>query len=349
MLTQRQELILQAIVRQFTVTGQPVGSKLLAEVLPFKVSSATIRNEMVVLEHEGLVKKEHSSSGRVPSKQGYRYYVDHLLDPATISATDSAMIHNSLGTEFQKIDEIVSHSAEILSNLTSYTAFTLKPEQQNVRLSGFRLVDLGNSRVLGILVTDSGEVESQSFTIPKRVDPEALEAVIRLINDQLVGLPLTEVVKRLNQDIPVQLTQYLAQPEGFLRIFDTVVNRAAGERFYVGGRFNLLGMDEHKDGKAMKAIYELLDQSERLSSMIDLDTAGDEVTVKIGSEIAKDKLLDDYALITAKYQVDQYGEGIIAVLGPAQMSYSRTIGLVDAFRHELAKRLLNYYHHYYDS
>ena len=99
----------------------------------------------------------------------------------------------------------------------------------------------------------------------------------------------------------------------------------------------------------MKAIYELLDQSERLSSMIDLDTAGDEVTVKIGSEIAKDKLLDDYALITAKYQVDQYGEGIIAVLGPAQMSYARTIGLVDAFRHELAKRLLNYYHHYYDS
>ena len=110
MLTQRQELILQAIVRQFTVTGQPVGSKLLAEVLPFKVSSATIRNEMVVLEHEGLVKKEHSSSGRVPSKQGYRYYVDHLLDPAIISATDSAMIHNSLGTEFQKIDEIVSHN-----------------------------------------------------------------------------------------------------------------------------------------------------------------------------------------------------------------------------------------------
>ncbi|MBM6753367.1 heat-inducible transcriptional repressor HrcA [Lactobacillus alvi] len=349
MLTQRQELILQAIVRQFTVSGQPVGSKLLAQELPIKVSSATIRNEMVVLEHEGLVKKEHSSSGRVPSKKGYRYYVDYLLDPTAISENDSAMIHNSLGTEFQKIDEIVSHSAEILSNLTSYTAFTLKPEQQNVKLSGFRLVPLGNARVLAILVTDSGEVESQAFTIPKRVEPEAVEAVIRLINDQLVGLPLTEVIKRLQEDIPVQITDYLQQPEGFLRIFDSIVNQASGERFYVGGRFNLLGIDTHQDAKAMKAVYELLDQSDRLSSIIDTDTSENGITVKIGSEIAKDKLLDNYSLITAKYQVDQFGEGIVAVLGPTTMSYSRTIGLVDAFRHELAKRLLNYYHHYYDS
>ena len=81
MLTQRQKKVLQAIVRQYTSTGQPVGSKHLAEQLPFKVSSATIRNEMAVLEDQGLIAKEHSSSGRVPSKTGYRYYVDHLLDP----------------------------------------------------------------------------------------------------------------------------------------------------------------------------------------------------------------------------------------------------------------------------
>ena len=127
MLTQRQKKILQAIVRQYTSTGQPVGSKHLAEKLPFKVSSATVRNEMAVLEDNDLILKEHSSSGRIPSKRGYRYYVDNLLDPQAVTDNDLVVIQNSLGTGFQKIDEIISHSADILSNLTSYTAFTLLP------------------------------------------------------------------------------------------------------------------------------------------------------------------------------------------------------------------------------
>lgn len=114
MLTKRQEEVLQAIVRQYTTTGQPVGSKALVDHLAKKVSSATIRNEMAVLEHEGLVTKEHSSSGRVPSKLGYRYYVDHLLDPLSVTENDLIVIQNSLGTEYQKIDEIVSHSADLL-------------------------------------------------------------------------------------------------------------------------------------------------------------------------------------------------------------------------------------------
>lgn len=204
MLTQRQKKILQAIVRQYTSTGQPVGSKHLAEKLPFKVSSATVRNEMAVLEDNDLILKEHSSSCRIPSKRGYRYYVDNLLDPQAVTDNDLVVIQNSLGTGFQKIDEIISHSADILSNLTSYTAFTLKPEQESVRLSGFRVVPLGNHKVIAILVTDSGEVENQSFTLPADIDTDALQTVIRMINDQLVGLPLSEVVKRLKDDIPLQ-------------------------------------------------------------------------------------------------------------------------------------------------
>lgn len=148
----------------------------------------------------------------VPSKLGYRYYVDHLLDPLSVTKNDLIVIQNSLGTEYQKIDEIVSHSADLLSNLTSYTAFTLKPEQKDARLSGFRLVPLGNQKVIAILVTDTGDVESQSFTLPRGIDTEAMEAVIRLINDQLTGLTLPEVVKRLVTDIPLQVTRHLHQP-----------------------------------------------------------------------------------------------------------------------------------------
>lgn len=350
MLTQRQKQVLQAIVRQYTSTGQPVGSKHLAESLPFKVSSATVRNEMAVLEENDLILKEHSSSGRIPSKMGYRYYVDHLLDPQAVTDNDLVVIQNSLGTGFQKIDEIISHSADILSNLTSYTAFTLKPEQEGVRLSGFRVVPLGNQKVIAILVTDSGDVESQSFTLPRDLDTDALQAVIRMINDQLVGLPLTEVVKRLNDDIPLQILHYMHSPDGFLDIFNSVLSQAARERFFVGGRLKLLDFASTHDPHAIQALYGLLDQKDSLSSLLEPNLAtNNEVNVKIGQEISKNRLLDDYSLITASYNVEQYGKGIIAVLGPTRMPYSRTIGIVNAFRQELAKRLLDFYRHYYDS
>ena len=350
MLTQRQKKILQAIVRQYTSTGQPVGSKHLAEQLPFKVSSATIRNEMAALEDQGLVTKEHSSSGRVPSKAGYRFYVDHLLDPGAVTDNDLVVIQNSLGTSFQKIDESVSHSADILSDLTSYTAFTLKPEQSDVHLSGFRVVPLGNQKVIAILVTDSGDVESQSFTIPRDFDTEALQAVVRMINDQLVGLPLVEVVKRLNDDLPLQIMHYMHGADGFLDLFDNVVTRASRERFFVGGRLNILGFSNNQDPQALRALYSLLDRNDELSHLLETGSSDDDsVNVKIGSEISQDQVLNDYSLITAKYNVDQYGKGIIAVLGPTRMPYSRTIGIVNAFRQELAKRLLDFYRHYYDS
>ncbi|WP_314319277.1 heat-inducible transcriptional repressor HrcA [Paucilactobacillus nenjiangensis] len=345
MLTKRQSDILQAIVRHYTATGQPVGSKLLADSLPEKVSSSTIRNEMAALEEMGLIAKEHSSSGRVPSTVGYRYYVDNLLDKQAVDASDVAIIQNSFGQDFNKIDEIVARSADILSDLTTFTTFTLKPEQKMARLSGFRLVPLGNQQVMAILVTDSGDVESQTFTIPRDMNTDELESVIRLINDQLSGLPLTEVLTRLQQDIPLRIKSYMRSPSGVLNIFDNILSHVSSEQFFVGGKMNLLGFSHNHDPNALQALYGLLDQNESLSTV--LDPLDDNINVRIGSEISN-KLLDDFSLITATYDVDQYGKGIIAVLGPTRMPYSRTIGLVSAFREELAKQMLDYYHRYYD-
>ena len=143
---------------------------------------------------------------------------------------------------------------------------------------------------------------------------------------------------------------YMHSTNGFLDLFDNVVSRAARERFFVGGRLNILGFSNNQDPQALQALYSLLDRNDELSHLLDADsTDNKDINVKIGSEISKDQVLNDYSLITAKYNVDQYGKGIIAVLGPTRMPYSRTIGIVNAFRQELAKRLLDFYRHYYDS
>ncbi len=349
LLTKRQELILQLIVRQYTTTGRPVGSKDLAEQLPVKASSATVRNEMATLEQAGYLMKQHSSSGRIPAKLGYRYYVDHLLDPQAVSANDLSLIQHSLGSRFQQIDEVISQSATMLSNLTSYTAFSIRPDQREQHLSGFRMVPMGDHQVVAILVTDGGDVESQTYHLPVDLDTEALEAVIRLINDQLKGLPLGQVMQRLQTDIPMQVANYLSKPEGFLELFDHILGQAARERYFVGGRTNLFGFADEYSPEQLQAVYQLMDKNDQMAAILDQPMTNEQSTavqVRIGNEIADNQALAQSSLITAKYQVPGYGEGLIAVLGPTRMSYSRTIGLVDAFRNELARRLLDQYHHY---
>ncbi|MTV81278.1 heat-inducible transcriptional repressor HrcA [Secundilactobacillus folii] len=342
-LTDRQKMILKAIVRDYTSSGVPVGSKALAAQLPLHVSSATVRNEMATLEDLGLIAKTHSSSGRIPSVKGYRYYVDHLVQPDPIKPNDIDIIKSSLDGQFLKIDEIIETSARILSNLTSYTAFTLKPELKESRLSGFRLVPLGKRQVMAVLVTDNGDVESQTFNIAPGITGDQLEAVVRLINDQLVGKPLKDVLQALETDIPMQVTQYLQKPEGFLKIFGDVLTQAAKERFYVGGRLNLLNFSDANDVDELKSLYTLMDRTDDMASVLGQPT--DHVQVKIGSEITND-ILKDYSLITATYEVGDHGKGVIALLGPTRMPYSRMIGLVGAFRQELAQRLIDYYRYF---
>ena len=346
MLTKRQLLILKEIVRLYTETGQPVGSKKLLEQLPIHISSATIRNEMVHLEDQGLLEKTHLSSGRIPSLRGYRYYLDHLVEPSSIDANDLAVIETSFDQSYHEIDQIVAQSAKILSSLTNYTAISLGPELKDLKLTGFRLVPLNDDQVMAILVTDNGTVENQIFSIPSGIDGDSLEKIIRIINDQLVGLPLMEVVNKLHHEIPQLLTKYMITPEGFLDIFGGVLKKAAQERYYVGGKMNLINTSTLKDVDQLKALYSLIDQNQDLGQIIGAP-ADQPIEVRLGDEMTND-LLKNFSVITATYNVSEHGRGMVALLGPTSMPYSRMIGLLDVFRAELAKKITDYYRHHGD-
>ncbi|MFD1430947.1 MULTISPECIES: heat-inducible transcriptional repressor HrcA [Lacticaseibacillus] len=345
MLTKRQLLVLKEIIRLFTETGQPVGSKTLMTELPIHVSSATIRNDMAALEEQGLINKTHSSSGRVPSTKGYRYYLDNLVEPAEATPRELAAIQQGFGGHFYKIDEIVAQSARILSNLTSYTAISLGPEVSTIKLNGFRLVPLGNRQVMAILVTSNGNVENQLFTLPPNVASEDIEKAIRIINDQLVGMPLNQVANRLATDVPALLFKYLSSADGFLDIFGNVLRQAAAERFYVGGRLNLMDFLGDADVPQLKQLYSLIDdENGDINKLLGPNDEGG-VHVRLGSELTPD-VLSNLSLITASYSVGDHGRGMIALIGPTQMPYSKMIGLLDTFRSELAKRLTSYYSHF---
>lgn len=339
MLTERQNLILSLIIQHFTTNGQPVGSKKLMEE-GVNASSATIRNDMKALEEYGLLEKTHSSSGRIPSMKGYRYYVDHLLTPAKVTKQEVDQIRTSLKKDIYEIDDIIQQSADILSQVTSYTAFSLGPEMKDRKLTGFRIVPLNDKQILAIIVTDRGNVESQVFRIPDNVASSDLEKMVAIINDRLVGEPLLTVYQKLRTEIPMILHRYFQTTDGISHLFDIILNEAFEEKVFVSGGMNILNYNHNPDVHQFKMMYSFMQDPSELTQLLLPFTSP--IHIQIGSELGNE-LFENMSLIQASYEIEGHGKGIIGLLGPASMPYSRMFSLIDVFRRELGDKLADYY------
>ncbi|MFW7432964.1 heat-inducible transcriptional repressor HrcA [Vagococcus carniphilus] len=339
MLSERQLNILHMLVKIYTETGVPVSSKTLMNH-GINASSATIRNDLAKLEEFELIQKMHSSSGRVPSIKGYRFYVDHLMTPVEMTNHEVIKIRQMLNQRYNATNEIIEQSAKILSDLTSYTAFSLGPEVKERKLTGFRIVPLNRNQLIAIIVTDQGYVESQVFSIPNDISSEDIEKMIRIINDRLVGENLLTVYHKLRTEIPLVLQKYFSNSSNVLYLFEEVFNQAFDDQIYISGGMNLLNSEVLTDVAEFKSIYSLISDSDKLTEILLPDTTG--VDIKIGDEIENELLLN-MSLITASYEVPEHGKGVIALLGPTSMSYSKLLGLVNVFKDELSGHLDSYY------
>ncbi|WP_145614435.1 heat-inducible transcriptional repressor HrcA, partial [Bacillus licheniformis] len=197
MLTNRQLLILQVIVNDFIRSAQPVGSRTLSKKEDITFSSATIRNEMADLEELGFIEKTHSSSGRIPSEKGYRYYVDHLLSPGKLSKTDLNIIHSIFKEKIFELEKAVQKSAQVLSDLTNYTSIVLGPRLSENHLKQIQIVPIQPKKAVAILVTNTGHVENKTINFPAEVDLSDLEKLVNILNERLRGVPISELKDRI--------------------------------------------------------------------------------------------------------------------------------------------------------
>lgn len=341
MLTERQKLILSAIIYEYTETSKAVGSKSLQEQLSIKVSSATIRNEMAALEAESLIKKLHTSAGRVPSRQGYRYYLDHLMMTRVVTQQDVKMVMQSFRGNFHEIDDLLEESARTLSDFTNVTALILKPKRLNIRVSGFRLVPLENQQLIAVLVTSDGKVTSQTFKLPKDRSLSSLDSMVRYINDQMIGHSVLEVLHMMqSDDLPTKMSRIIETPTAFLQLFGDVLARSVGDNVHIGGRLNVLDFDEITNQDFdVKRLLQFLESPSEIRRVA--KTSGNHTVVKIGKEI-QEPLLTSFSLITRSFHIPNQGDGIIALLGPIRTAYSRNVLLIDAYGEALTQKMIEY-------
>lgn len=334
MLTDRQLLILQVIVDDFIASAQPVGSRQISKKEEITFSPATIRNEMADLEELGFIEKTHTSSGRVPSEKGYRFYVDHLLKPQIITSEDIYRIQSVFKGHLLETEQVIRKSANILSELTSYTAIILGPDVQRHRVKRFSIVPLTSDTAVAIIVTDNGHVENRLFELPKDFTASDIEKMVNILNERLVGVPLVEIHNKLEREAMEILRQHVGSVDSLVQsLTNATVGQGEGKIFY-GGKTNMLNQPEFHDFNKIRMLMELMDKTSQVQSLFQPNEAG--IHIRIGSE-NNHLAMEDCSVIAASFSFGFEQHGSIAIIGPKRMDYRRVVALLEIMRSDLTR------------
>lgn len=327
MLTKRQNEILKIIVLEYIKLAKPVSSNLICDTL--NCSSATIRAEMATLEELGLLEKTHTSSGRVPSEEGYRYYVDNLMELKTMSAEDMLKLQIIFHNNQLEISDCLKKSLEIVSELTNYTSIKLGVTSHDNILKEFNVVPLDNENMIAIVITDKGHVEHKNINI-QNIDLEEVKKTVNLINNMIIGTPIDEVSAKLEYEVKPIIGKYVKEHERLYNVFYDVFNNFTNKNVDIVGKKNILNQPEFNNIDKVKEILDKLDED----NIVDLvEEKDNDIKIYIGKE---NNLDDDMTVIKTKYKTP-LEEGTIAIVGPKRMEYDRVVSLLEYIKSNLEK------------
>ena len=328
-LTKRQEGLLKLIVEDYIQTARPVSSKSLCEAM--NCSSATIRAEMSLLEEYNLLEKEHISSGRIPSEKGYRYYVDHIMQPKELSGDDMLKLQTIVNNKSLVVSDVISRSMEIVSQLTNYTAIVLGKTSKDNLISKVEVIPIDDHNMVAIIVTNKGHVEHKNIYLNGNVSSKDVSKTVDLINKLIVGTPIDEVSSFLEFQVKPIISTYVEQHEILYNAFYNAFNDfTATESVKMAGTRNILMQPEFNDADKIRDIISKFEDKEIVKSIKEEDNR---INIYIGSE---NNIDDDVTVIKTKYVVNGE-EGTIALIGPKRMEYDRVITLLNYIMNNIGK------------
>lgn len=323
----RRELILKYTVELFIKTAQPVGSKSLLENYNLEYSSATIRAEMNALEQAGFLEKPHTSSGRVPSKKGYEYYVTNLRE-RVVSDNIRQQIQAIVAEKTKSVENVIEETCAILSQMTNLVSVSLGPKTNGETLKGIHVVPLDDTSATAIFVTNQGYVKHKTFLIPATSNITEITKVVNIFNERLVGTKISEVIAKIELLNPL-LKDYVVEQEVLAHAFSEAFVRYARDRLSLYGKESLLEQPEFiNDSEKIRKLIAILDDPEKISEL----AAGEgEIIVNIGESE------DDISLITTNINLPGSKHGQIAIVGPKRMDYNNVLMALEYVTDELEK------------
>lgn len=329
MLTERQNKLLKLIVEEYIKNAVPVGSTVVCNELD--CSSATIRNEMSYLEEIGFLEKTHTSSGRIPSETGYRYYIDNLMKPKEMTGEDVLNLQRIFDNKSLVLSDVITRSMEIISEITNCTTLVLGTNSSDNKLKQVEVVPLDNNKVIAIIVTDKGHIEHKELNIEPNVSSMEVKKVVELINKLLVGTSLDEINAKLEFEVKPIISNYVKSHETLYQTFYNVFNEISMKNhMHMAGRTKLL---DYREFENVNKVKELLNKFDDAKMVKEIEAKDNDINVYIGQETNFD---DDVSVIKTRYVVGNE-EGTIAIVGPKRMDYERVVSLLDFIKHNIER------------
>ena len=324
MLDERKKRVLQAIVEEYINTAEPVSSNSLITKYDLNCSSATIRNEMADLEKKGLLDKMHTSSGRVPSAKGYRYYVDELLKDDNISLEEVKYISEKLESKVNEIEDLTKITANTISEVTHYTTIAIGPKASEQIIEEIKFVLLGSRMILAVIMTDTQMVKETIIKFDEDISEKQVKTLNYVFNNKLKNQPI-EIINK-------PLEEYLYQEmSDMVKVIKPIIEQIKKLLFedneiHMQGTRRELDLPEFNSLQVAKNFMNILDEKELIADMLNSGFAED-INVYIGGENEKEEL-KDFSVITFKHKVGNKDIGTIGIIGPKRMDYSKVISVM---------------------
>ena len=324
MLDDRKKKVLQAIVEEYINTAEPVSSNSLITKYDLQCSSATIRNEMADLEKKGLLDKMHTSSGRVPSAKGYRYYVDELLKDDNISLEEVKYISDKLETKVNEIEDLTKIAANTISEITHYTTVAIGPRAEEQIIQEIKFVLLGTRMLLAVIITDTGMVKETIIKFDEDINEKQVETINYMFNNKLKNKPIETINKPLEEYLYEEMSDMVKVIKPIIEQIKKVLFKES--EIHMQGTRKELDLPEFNSLQVAKNFMNILDEKELIADMLNSGFAED-INVFIGGEDEKEEL-KDFSVVTFKHKIGNKDMGTIGIIGPKRMDYSKVISVM---------------------
>lgn len=321
-LDKRKRKILQAIIEEYIDTAEPVSSGNLVKEL--ECSSATIRNEMAELEKIGYIEKPHTSSGRIPSQKGYRYYVDELVRDDKLSKKEMEIIKERLETRVNALEDLTKIATTTLSELTHYTTIAVSPDMHNHTIIDIKFVLLGSRVLMAVILTDSGIIRESIIKFDEDLDQHQVDDLTYLFKNKLVGKPLETINSPIEEFIMTEVNTGINVIKKIIEEINRIILES--KQIYLDGANNVTDMPEFKKVDVAKDFLNVLDAKDLVADVLNTGMA-DNINIYIGEETEREEL-KNFSIVTFNHLLEDKDIGTIGIIGPTRMDYSKIISVM---------------------
>lgn len=338
MLNERKKKILQIIIEDYISSAVPVGSRTIARKYDLGLSPATIRNEMSDLELLGYLEQPHTSAGRIPSAQAYRFYVDALIEPGTLTDNDMALIDGWYNERRRNIDDIFQSTAKILSRMTQNVSMVLTNQQTIANFCYLKFLPLDSQHAILCIVADDGSIDTNVVDIPLGMSSEEMDYLAGKMSKLLEDRNLSDISVEILQNVHTDVVEDKLIFSSLLQAVRKMTGRRQEQKVFLGGTKQLLNQPEFRDVERVRNLLGILEEEKVLK---DLLQGGEDsgLKVTIGSE-NKFTGIQDCSMVQATYRLNGQIVGTMAVLGPTRMEYGKVISVMD-YLHKYLKTILD--------